>query len=93
MPSATPAPPKNVTNRAPAKYSGTWEPGTLLTTVLTSGAGDTLTVLSMSLDGPPIRTISATQSFFFGVGAVINVAADQPEGVYTSTFDVQANYL
>jgi hypothetical protein len=62
-------------------------------TVLTSGAGDTISVLSMSLDGPPLRTISATQSFFFGVCAVINNAANQPEGVYTATFDVQANYL
>ena len=60
---------------------------------LTNGTGDTVQVLSMSLDGPPLRTISATQSFFFGVGAVINVGVNQPEGVYTATFDVMANYL
>ena len=60
---------------------------------LTNGTGDTVPVISMSLDGPPLRTISATQSFFFGVGAVITVGANQPEGVYTATFDVMANYL
>ena len=33
---------------------------------LTNGTGDTVQVLSMSLDGPPLRTISATQSFSSG---------------------------
>ena len=58
MPSATPAPPKKVTRRAPAKYSGTWEPGTLLTTVLTSGVvrvaiSNWLAVRAASATSPP----------------------------------------
>ena len=62
--------------------------------VLTSIAGDTLTVLALTLDGPPLRTIHPVdRTFFFGVGGIIQIGADQPEGVYTSDYDVTANYL
>ena len=62
--------------------------------VLTSAASDTLTVLALTLDGPPLRTIHPVdRTFFFGVGGIILVGADQPEGVYTSDYDVTANYL
>lgn len=62
--------------------------------VLTNGVGDTLDVLALTLDGPPLRSIHAVdRTFFFGVGGIIQVAADQPEGVYTSDYDVTANYL
>ncbi len=61
---------------------------------LTNVAGDTLTVLALTLDGPPLRSIHPVdRTFFFGVGGIIEVAADQPEGVYTSDYDVTANYL
>lgn len=61
---------------------------------LTSVAGDTLPVLALTLDGPPLRTIHPVdRTFFFGVGGIIMVGADQPEGVYTSDYDVTANYL
>ncbi len=61
---------------------------------LTSVAGDTLTVLALTLDGPPVRTIHpVNRTFFFGVGGIILVGADQPEGVYTSDYDVTADYL
>ena len=62
-------------------------------TELTSVAGDTITVLALTLDGTPKKTISATRAYFFGVGGVLQINADQPEGVYTATFDVDANYL
>ena len=62
--------------------------------VLTNVAGDTLDVLALTLDGPPLRTIHAVdRTFFFGVGGIILIGADQPEGVYTSDYDVTANYL
>lgn len=62
--------------------------------VLTSPLGDTLTVLALTLDGPPLRTIHPVdRTFFFGVGGIILIGADQPEGVYTSDYDVTANYL
>ena len=52
---------------------------------LTSGAGDTLPVLALTLDGPPLRTIHPVdRTFFFGVGGIILIGANQPEGVYTS---------
>ena len=61
---------------------------------LTNVAGDTLTVLALTLDGPPLRSIDPVdRTFFFGVGGIILVGADQPEGVYTSDYDVTANYL
>lgn len=61
---------------------------------LTSVAGDTLPVLALLLDGPPLRTIDpTTRAFYFGVGGIIQVNANQPEGLYTSTFDVTADYL
>ena len=61
-------------------------------TILTNGVGDTLNVLSMSLDGPNTRTIDPDQTFYVGVGGVIEVGADQPEGVYTATYDLTADY-
>ena len=61
---------------------------------LTSVAGDTIPVLALTLDGPPVRTVDpTTRNFFFGVGGVILIGANQPEGIYTATFDVTATYL
>jgi hypothetical protein len=61
---------------------------------LTSVAGDTLPVLALTLDGPPLRTIDpVTRTFYFGVGGIILINANQPEGLYESTFDVTADYL
>ena len=60
--------------------------------VLSSPGGDTIDVMAMSLDGPTTRTIGANQSFFVGVGGVIFVAANQPEGLYTATYDLTADY-
>lgn len=61
--------------------------------VLTSAAGDTLPVLALTLDGPTVRKIDpVTRTFFFGVGGVIMVNANQPEGIYTSEFDVTVDY-
>lgn len=62
---------------------------------LTNAAGDSIPVLALTLDnsGNPIRTIDATRAFFVGVGGIIQVNADQPEGVYQANFTVTANYL
>lgn len=60
--------------------------------VLSSPGGDTIDVMAMSLDGPTTRTIGANQSFFVGVGGIIFVAANQPEGLYTATYDLTADY-
>lgn len=64
-------------------------------TQLTNSNGDTIDVLALTLDnaGNPIRTIDpVTKAFFVGVGGILNIAANQPEGDYSATFEVTANY-
>ena len=61
-------------------------------TELTSPAGDTITVLAMSMDGPTTRTVAADHTFYVGVGGVIFIAANQPDGLYSSTYDLTADY-
>lgn len=62
-------------------------------TELTDTVGDSITVLALTLDGPAKKTIDpTTRAFYFGVGGILQIAADQPEGLYTATFDVSANY-
>ncbi len=60
---------------------------------LSNGLGDNVTVLALTLDGPPVRVIDATRAFAFDVGGILLVNANQAEGVYTADFDVTANYL
>jgi hypothetical protein len=60
----------------------------------TTSTADKITVLALTLDGSAMRTIDPdTRTFFFGIGGIIEIAADQPEGVYETTFDVTATYL
>lgn len=62
---------------------------------LKNSNGDTIDVLALTLDesGNPIRTIDpVTKAFFVGVGGILNIAADQPEGDYSATFKMTANY-
>jgi hypothetical protein len=60
---------------------------------LTNSSGDTIPVLALTLDGSPIRTIDpATRTFFIGVGGILMINANQPEGDYQATFSVTANY-
>lgn len=61
---------------------------------LDNGLGDSVSVLALTLDGANVRTIDpVTRNFFFGVGGIIFVNANQPEGLYQATFDVTATYL
>lgn len=61
---------------------------------LTSPAGDTIDVGGLTLDGSVIRTIDATtHSFAVGVGGTLFIKGNQPDGVYSSTFDITAEYL
>ena len=60
----------------------------------TTNINDKITVLALTLDGSPIRKIDPiTRTFFFGIGGVLQIDADQPDGTYESTFDVTAVYL
>jgi hypothetical protein len=63
---------------------------------LTDGAGNTLTVTRLDLDqgGNPLRTLTpASQVFFLGIGGQVYVRGNQPEGSYSGTFTLTANYL
>jgi Domain of unknown function (DUF4402) len=61
--------------------------------VSTSDPSDTIMVLAMPLQGSALKTIHpVTRSFFFGVGGIIMIGANQPEGIYEATFDVTASY-
>ena len=60
----------------------------------TTNSSDKITVLALTLDGSPIRKIDpVTRTFFFGIGGVLQIDPDQPDGTYESTFDVTAVYL
>jgi hypothetical protein len=60
---------------------------------LTNTAGDAIPVLALTTEGGAVHTIDAvTRAFFFGVGGIIQVNADQPEGLYSANFTVTANY-
>jgi hypothetical protein len=53
-------------------------------------AGDTLPI-SLSLETSNV-TIDSSHAFFVGVGGTVSVAANQPDGDYTGTFTVLAQY-
>ncbi len=60
---------------------------------LDNAAGDQITVLALTTDGGPIRSIDpATRSFFIGVGGILMLSANQPDGDYSATFQVTAQY-
>jgi opacity protein-like surface antigen len=63
--------------------------------VSTTNSADTIDVVTLSVEGAsPVKFIHpVNRTFFFGVGGVIVIGANQPEGVYEATFDVTANYM
>lgn len=61
-------------------------------TITRQGGTETMTVANLTLQGLNKRTLAALQSFSFRVGGTLNVAANQVEGVYTGTFNVDIQY-
>ena len=60
----------------------------------TTNPADKIQVLALPLEGLALKTIDpVTRTFFFGVGGIIMVGANQPDGVYEETFEVTASYL
>jgi hypothetical protein len=60
----------------------------------TTNPADTVQVLAMPIEGSALKTIDPVlRTFYFGVGGVILVGANQPDGAYEGTFVVTANYL
>ncbi|QDP19508.1 DUF4402 domain-containing protein [Sphingomonas xanthus] len=82
-----------------ALFTGAGTPGQQVSlsmttpTFLISGP-NAIAVTSMSLDagGATTRTIGATGTFDVGVGGVFAIAANQPNGLYTASFDLTAQY-
>jgi Mat/Ecp fimbriae major subunit len=66
-------------------------PGT--TTLTRSGGGATMTVTTWrATTTAGLITLNAAGQYVLGVGARLNVGANQAPGVYTGTFTVTANY-
>jgi len=61
-------------------------------TLTRQGGTETMTVSNLSLQGQNKRALAALQSFTFRVGGTLNVAANQAEGLYTGTFNVDIQY-
>lgn len=56
---------------------------------LTSGAGDTMTVSGFVSDADGVATALAKE---FGVGATLNIGAEQAAGSYSGSFNVTVSY-
>lgn len=60
---------------------------------LDDGLGNSITVLALTQDGSPIRSIDpVTRSFFVGIGGILMLNASQPDGLYSANFSVTAQY-
>lgn len=56
------------------------------------GGSETMTVGNWKLEGHDKRSLARMESFEFDVGATLNVAANQAEGLYVGTFDITVQY-
>ncbi len=65
---------------------------TPLTTTLTNGNGGTMLVNTFTLNGSNNRSLGSTGTIALGVGARLNVGANQADGNYTGTFTLTVNY-
>lgn len=61
-------------------------------TLTRSGGTETMTVGNWTTDGPTNRHVGPNEAFQFGVGARLNVAANQAPGTYVGTFNVTVHY-
>ncbi|WP_344695761.1 DUF4402 domain-containing protein [Sphingomonas rosea] len=56
------------------------------------GGTETMQATNFTLQGQDKRVLARMEAFEFNVGATLNVAAGQVEGVYTGQFDVTVQY-
>lgn len=61
-------------------------------TVTRVGGTETMTVSNWTISGNSNRTVVAQQPFNFSVGGTLFVKANQVEGTYLGTFDVEIQY-
>ena len=61
---------------------------------LNDGFGNSITVLGMSMEGSPLKTIDPiTRSLFINFGGTLLIAPNQAEGNYEANFEVIIDYL
>ena len=56
------------------------------------GGTETMTVDNWTISGSSNRNVVAKQTFAFSVGGTLHVNANQVEGLYTGTFDVDVQF-
>jgi hypothetical protein len=61
-------------------------------TVTRVGGTETMTVSNWTMSGNSRRTVAAHEAFTFKLGGTLNVNANQVEGTYVGTFDVEVQY-
>jgi hypothetical protein len=61
-------------------------------TLTRQGGTETMTVSNITLQGQNKRALAAMESFTVRVGGTLNVGANQMEGLYTGTFNVEIQY-
>jgi hypothetical protein len=61
-------------------------------TVTRSGGTETMTISNWTLEGNSNRVVAAQEPWAFRIGGTLNVKANQVEGLYTGTFDVDIQY-
>jgi hypothetical protein len=61
-------------------------------TVTRVGGTETMTVDTWTISGQAKRTVAAQEPFDFKVGGTLHVGANQVEGIYTGTFNVDIQY-
>ena len=61
-------------------------------TVTRVGGTETMQVNNFVVSGTGSRNVVAKETFTFSVGGTLNVNANQAEGLYTGTFDVEVQY-
>lgn len=62
-------------------------------TLTRSGGSETMTASNFTQDGPAMRLILLPGSLEFHVGARLNVGANQAEGRYEGSFEIQVDHL
>jgi hypothetical protein len=82
-----------------AYFGGAGSPSQQVIVTITAPAtlddvnGNHITVLALTQDGSPIRSIDpVTRAFFVGVGGILMLNANQPDGLYSANFTVTAQY-
>jgi hypothetical protein len=61
-------------------------------TLTRTGGTETMTVDTWTISGQAKRTVAAQEPFDFKVGGTLHVGANQVEGIYTGTFNVDIQY-